>query len=233
MAEALALLAPAALIYLLAARGCGWPRRRAAAFCAGLALLALAAGLGDHPLARHMAAHALLVCGAAPLLVLGAPVSLALRRLPRAEARELAAVIAARPLRWLVNPVVAWTAFVAIQLAFHVTPLFEAALRQPLLHATEHAAFLLSALAFWDCAIGTDPVPGRPSVPLRALMLLGAMPAMDVSGVYLMAVGHGGAGAVMMLGSMPLALAAGLVGWRWLGLEEARAKRREAVGAAG
>jgi hypothetical protein len=59
------------------------------------------------------------------------------------------------------------------------------------------------------------------------------MPAMDVSGVYLMATGHGAAGAVMMIGSMPLALAAGVVGWRWLGLEEARAKRREALGAAG
>ena len=182
MAEALAVLAPIAAIYLLAAHGCGWPRRRAAAFLAGLALFAVAAGLGDEPLARHMASHALMVCGAAPLLVLGAPVSLALRRLPRAEARELAALIAARPLRWLVNPVIAWALFVAVQLAFHVTPLFAAALDHPLLHALEHAAFLLSALAFWDCTIGTDPIPGRPSPPLRALMLLTAMPAMDASG---------------------------------------------------
>jgi putative membrane protein len=233
VAEALAALAPIAAIYLLAARGCGWPRRRAAAFLAGLALLGVAAGLGDDPLARHMAAHALMVCGAAPLLVLGAPVSLALRRLPRAEARELAALIAARPLRWLVNPLIAWALFVAVQLAFHVTPLFAAALDHPLLHALEHAAFLVSALAFWDCAIGTDPIPGRPSPPLRALMLLTAMPAMDASGVYLMAIGHGAAGAAMMVGSMPLALAAGVVGWRWLDLEETRAKRREALGAAG
>ncbi len=233
MAEAFAALAPVATLYLLAVRGHSWPRRRSAAFVAGLGLLAVAAALGDDPLALHMAVHALIVCGAAPLLVLGAPMSLALRTLPQAQGRELAALMRSRPLRWLVSAPVAWTAFVVLQLAFHVTPLFGAALHHPLLHAIEHAAFLLSALAFWDCMIGIDPVPARPPAPMRALYLLSAMPAMDVAGVYLMAIGDGAAGAAMMAGSMPLALAAVLVGWRWLDLEEARAKRRDALGAAG
>jgi putative membrane protein len=226
-------LAPAAAVYLLAARGRAWPQRRSAAFIAGLALLAAAAGLGDHPLARHMAAHAVLVCGAAPLLVLGAPVSLALRALPRTQARELAALIRRPPVALLVHPAVAWTAFAGLQLAFHVTPLFRIALHDPTVHLIEHAAFLISALCFWDCAIGVDPIPQRPAPPLRALYLLAAMPAMDIGGVYLMAIGDGSAGAVMMAGSMPLALAACLVAWRWIELEEGRAKRSEALGAAG
>jgi cytochrome c oxidase assembly factor CtaG len=232
VAEALA-LAPAAALYLLAARSTEWPLRRSAAFIAGLAMLGVAAGLGDHPLARHMAAHAAIVCGAPPLLVLGAPVSLALRTLPRRQARELAALIRRPPLAWLVRPAFAWVAFVGLQLAFHVTPLFRIALHDPVVHGIEHASFLLSALAFWDCAIGVDPIPRRPAAPLRALYLLAAMPAMDVAGVYLMAIGHGSAGAVMMAGSMPLGLAAGLVAWNWLELEEGRAKRSEALGAAG
>jgi putative membrane protein len=232
VAEALALV-PAAAVYLLAARRSDWPLRRSAAFLAGLAALAVAAGLGDQPLARHMAAHALIVCAAAPLLVLGAPVSLALRALPRVQARELAALIRRPPLSLLVHPAFAWTAFVGLQLAFHVTPLFRLALHHPAVHVIEHAAFLLSALCFWDCAIGADPIPQRPAAPLRALYLLAAMPAMDVAGVYLMAIGHGAAGAVMMAGSMPLALAAGLIAWRWIEVEEGRAKQSEALGAAG
>ncbi len=67
---------------------------------------------------------------------------------------------------------------------------------------------------------------------MRAAYLLTAMPAMDVSGVYLMAQGHGSAGAAMMAGSMPLALAAGVLFWRWLVAEEATTRRREALGAA-
>lgn len=233
MVEALLLAAPAATAYLAAAARIRWPQRRCAAFLAGLGLFVAAAAIGDDPLARHMAGHALLVCGAAPLLVLGAPVTLALRALPRHQARRLAALLHSGAVRYFVHPAVAWTGFVVAQLAFHVTPLFEVALADPIVHVVEHAVFLATALPFWACAVGADPLPGRPSAPLRALYLLAAMPAMDISGVYLMAVGHGGAGAAMLAGSMPLALAATLVAWRWLQAEESRARRSEALGATG
>jgi cytochrome c oxidase assembly factor CtaG len=199
-----AALLPWAALYLYAARSVRWPRRRTLAFVGGLIALGAAAALGDQPLARHMFSHVLIVGVAAPLLVLGAPVGLALRALPRAERHRLAHLLRARPLRTLLHPVAAWLAFVATQIAFHLPPLLDLAPRHPLLHAA----------------------------PLRSVYLLAAMPAVDVAGVYLMATGRGAAGAVMLAGSMPLALAAVAATWKWLSAEEARARRKEALGAA-
>ncbi len=164
MLDAVLVVLPLGALYAIGAARSRWPLRRSACFISGLVALAAAAALGDEPLARHMAAHALIVCAAAPLLVLGAPVTLALRALPRDQARSLSLLFASRPVRALATLPVAWLAFVAVQLAFHVTPLFEAALSDPILHALEHGLFLITALLFWDCTIGIDPMP-RPGAP--------------------------------------------------------------------
>src|SRR5438034_6633712 len=105
----------------------GWPAWRAISFAAGMTALAGGLALSDATLAAHMAGHALMVTVAAPLIVLGRPVTLALRALPAAEARRLALIVRSRPVRIASHPLVAWSAFVGAQLAFHITPLFDLA----------------------------------------------------------------------------------------------------------
>jgi len=202
----------------------GWPLRRSLAFAAGLAVASVGLAMSDDALPAHMAGHALLVALAAPLLVLGRPVSLALRALSPSHARAIVRVLRSPVARAAASPVLAWSAFVGVQLAFHLTPLFRQALEVGWLHLLEHVLFIATALWFWSVALAVEPLPNRAPAPLRALLLLAAMPANDAAGAYLMATGHLAAGAVMIAGMMPLALAAVLVAWSWISAEERRAR---------
>jgi cytochrome c oxidase assembly factor CtaG len=217
-------------IYLAAARGVRrWPPRRTAAFGAGLAVAVAALVPSEGGLIAHMVGHCLLVAVAAPLLILGRPVSLALRRASAATRQRLLRLLRGRVARAILNPVVAWVAFVAAQLAFHVTPLLDLAARHEL-HGVEHAILLATALAFWSVALAVEPLPRRLGGAARAGFLLGAMPASDAAAVYLITGGHAAAGAAMVAGMMPLGVAAVLVGWSWIVAEEREASLNEALG---
>ena len=78
-------------------------------------------------------------------------------------------VLHARVVRVLTFPVVAWVIFAAVMWTSHFSPLFDAALEDPLVHDLEHAAFLGAALLFWWPALGVDPTPWRMPHPVRAL----------------------------------------------------------------
>ena len=152
-----------------AAYGCGARRlwrggrravsgRQAAAFAAGLAVVALALlspldGVAAALFAAHMAQHMLLIMVAAPLLVLGAPglpllVALAPRwRRRLARLRRRGDVAAGR--RLLRHPAVAWGLHVGALWAWHLPVPFQAALASPPVHAAEHASFLGTAVLFW------------------------------------------------------------------------------------
>lgn len=186
-------VAVAALAYAAAVprRGTGgtWPRRRTAAFVAGLLVMLVAADgppdvYAGRSFSAHMVQHLLLQLVAAPLLLLGAPV----RRILRADPvwmprRRLTGILRARALRPLGRPVVALLAFAVILVGSHLSPLYELALRHPAVHQIEHVAYLASACLFWWPVIGSDPVPGRPAAPARMLYLLLMMPVMALLGV--------------------------------------------------
>jgi putative membrane protein len=205
----------------------GWPAWRAVSFAVGLMALIGGLALSDASLPAHMAGHALMVSFAAPLIVLGRPVTLALRALEPDHARRLARLVRSRPVRVVSHPLVAWALFVGAQLAFHVTPLFDAALRDGALHEAEHSVFLVTALVFWSVALAAEPLPVRLAAPARFVYLLAAMPVNDAAGAYLMATGRPGAGAAMIAGMMPLGVAAVAIGWSWAAGEERRARVRE------
>jgi putative copper resistance protein D len=158
------------------------PRVRVWCWLAGLAVLLVATqsviGAYDTTLFTvHMAQHLLLTMVAAPLLLLGAPVTLLLRA-ASSELRQdlILPVLHSRVVRFLSHPIVAWTQFAAIMWASHFTGLFDAALEDPLIHVLEHALFLGSALLFWWPVIGADPGPRRLSHPMRLGYLLVGMP---------------------------------------------------------
>ncbi len=158
------------------------PRVRTIAFLAGIATIAVAlqSGIERYDTALfsvHMVQHILLTLVAAPLIALGAPVTLALRvASPRVRARWLLPVLHSQALRALAHPVVALLLAAGVMWAAHVSPLFDLALENRLVHDLEHALFLGSALLFWWPAIGLDPGPWRLSHPARLLYVFLMMP---------------------------------------------------------
>lgn len=206
---------------------------RIACLVAGLALLAAGFAVDDASLPLHMAGHGVVVSLAAPLIVLGRPVTQILRALPRATARDLVAVLRSRPMRLALWPPLAFLGFVAVQLAFHLTPLFGDALRDGPLHDVEHLLFLGTALWLWSVCLAVEPLPGGGWPPLaRAGLLMGAMMLSDIGSVKLMVDGEAAAGAAMTVSMMPLGLGAAGLLWASLVREERRAARREAFHAA-
>ena len=158
------------------------PRLRSVAFLGGLAAIAIAlqSGIERYDTALfsvHMVQHILLTLVAAPLIALGAPVTLALRvASPGVRRRWLLPILHSRPLRVLAHPVVAWLIFAAVMWAAHFSPLFDLALENQLVQYVEHALFLGAALLFWWPAVGLDPAPWRLSHPARLLYVFLQMP---------------------------------------------------------
>jgi len=185
-------LAAAAALYAFGvararARGRIVARGALVAFGAGLAILAAAlAGplddLCDRYLSWHMVQHLALSNIVAPLLVLGAPARVALGALPPAQARSLARALASKPVAFVTQPSVAWVQFVGVLYVVHLSPLYEAALENEVIHAGEHLLFLTSALIFWTPVLAVAPVPHASSHPVRILLLFLALPVTSFLG---------------------------------------------------
>jgi putative membrane protein len=212
------LLAAAALYRAGARRVRGWPGWRGACFAAGLAVLggALLVLDGRRSLTAHMAQHLVLVFAAAPLLVLGSPLSLALRATRARHAMRAA---------WVARPGVGWVALAMLMAVSQVPWLYAVTLRHPLAHVAEHAAWLGAAVLFWRVVAGADPVPHRPGPLGRLLYLLLFSAPMGATGAWLMwssapwYAGHSladqrDAGVLMLVGG-GLALAATTVAVAW------------------
>jgi putative copper resistance protein D len=200
---------------------------RLIALVAGLAALVAGLAVDDISLPLHMAGHGVVVALAAPLLVLSRPVTWMLRSLPRRAARRLAAALRSPALRAMLSPPLALFAFVAIQLAFHLTPLYGDALEDGPLHHLEHLLFLTSALWLWTVCLAVEPLPGRWPALARAGLLMAAMMLSDVGSVKLMVDGEAAAGAAMTVSMMPLGLGAAALVWASLLREERRQSRRD------
>lgn len=165
----------------LRTRGKRWSRWRSGSYGAGLAAVAVALvsplATEDQRFPAHMAQHMLLGMLGPVLLALSAPVTLALRTLPRAGR---VAVLRVLHLRWagdLAHPVTATAVLVAGLVMVYFTPLYEATLRHPLLHELVHVHFLAGGCLFAWTFIGTDPVPRRGSMKLRIALLFVALGA--------------------------------------------------------
>jgi putative membrane protein len=167
------------------------PIWRTAAFLAGLAaiLLALVSPIEAYEgqlFSVHMVQHMLLELVAAPLLLLGAPATLALRAAAPSVRRRLLSVLHSRFVAILSFPLLAWVLFAAVNWGWHLSSLYDQALENPLLHYVQHASFLAAALLFWWPVIGADPSRWRLPYPVRLFYLFLAMPQNSFLGVALM-----------------------------------------------
>lgn len=205
---------------------------RLIALVAGLGVLVTGLAVDDVSLPLHMAGHGVVVAVAAPLLVLCRPVSWLLRTLPRPTARKLVGALHSPLPRAALWPPLAFVAFVAVQLAFHLTPLYGIALEDGPLHYLEHLLFIVTALWLWSVCLAVEPLPDRWPPLGRAGLLMAAMMLSDIGSVKLMVDGKAAAGAAMTVAMMPLGLGAAAIVWASLLREERRAVRQEVAHAA-
>ena len=134
----------------------------------------------------HMVQHMLLELVAAPLLLLGAPATLALRAAAPSVRRKLLRLLHSWPLAVLTFPLVTWLVFAGVNWGWHLSDLYDQALENPPLHYMQHATFLAAALLFWLPVVGADPARWRLPRPARLFYLFLAMPQNSFLGVALM-----------------------------------------------
>jgi cytochrome c oxidase assembly factor CtaG len=171
-------------------------------------------------LAAHMLLHCALVAVLAPLIVLMRPVNRVLAVSTPVNRRRIEAALRSRPVRLLTAPAMAWSLFVGTQVAFHVSGLYDSSNVDPAADGVAHIVYALTALLFWEVAIGSAPLPRR----LTGIGLTVAMPAIDLSAAWLMVKGEPLAGAAMVAGMAPIGLAAAISAWRFARAEEAQAR---------
>ena len=176
-----------ATVYLLGLlrlrrRGDRWPVRRTVFWLCGVLVVFLVSGSGFSRYAMvlfsaHMAQHMMLNMYAPILLVMGAPMTLALRALPAGRgpwsARAvLLRLLHSRVLQVLSSMRVAVALFMLSLFALYFTPLFSILMSTRVGHLGMQAHFLLSGYLFFWTVIGSDPGPRRPPHLVRILVLL-------------------------------------------------------------
>ncbi len=195
-----ALVSYAAGVLRLRRRGDRWPPLRTAAWTAGVAACAAVTctgvgGYGMEMFSVHMVQHMVLSMLAPILLLLGAPLTLALRALPaagrgRTGPRELLVrLLHSRFARVVSSPLFTLPLFIASLYGLYFTPLFDLAMRSWLGHEIMLAHFVAVGLLFFWPIVGADPAPHRPAHPLRMLELFMGMPFHAFFGIAVMMAG--------------------------------------------
>ena len=185
-------------VWRLRKRGDAWPTGRIVAWLCGCVVLlfATSSGIGRYMPAMfsmHMAAHMLLSMLVPVLLVLGAPVTLALRALPAARGDDppgprewLLAALHSRVSRFLTNPIVATIIFVSGFYGLYFGGIFDVAVTSHAAHVAMNVHFLLTGYLFYWVVIGVDPTP-RPIPPIAKLaVVFASLPLHAFFGVVLM-----------------------------------------------
>jgi cytochrome c oxidase assembly factor CtaG/putative copper export protein len=192
-----------AVLYLLGVRrlrkrGDKWAVGRTVAWLLGCAtvLFATSSGIGRYAPAMfsiHMESHMLLSMLAPILLVLGGPVTLALRALPTSGKdgppgpREwLLAFVHSPVAKILTNPFVALFLFVGSFYGLYFSGLFDSALPNHWAHLAMNAHFLLVGYVFYWPVIGIDPAPHRLHPLGRLGLLFASIPFHAFFGIVLM-----------------------------------------------
>lgn len=169
-------------------RGDSWPPGRLVAWLIGCSalLFATSSGVrayGSAMFSVHMGEHMALNMFIPVFLVLGAPITLALRALPVAGAghppgpREWLLWMVHSPLsRFLSHPATAFVLFVGSLYAVYFTPIFDTLVRYHWGHEFMTLHFLITGYLFFWGIIGIDPGPKRLPFIGRLGMLFAVMP---------------------------------------------------------
>ncbi|RST13208.1 cytochrome c oxidase assembly protein [Streptomyces sp. WAC05374] len=179
-------------------RGDAWPVGRIVSFVVGVLSIALVmcTRLNDYGMVMfsvHMVQHMVISMLSPILLLLGAPVTLALRALPVASRRGakgprelLLALLHSRYMRIITHPVFTIPLFIASLYGLYFTPLFDFLMGSRPGHIAMMVHFLAVGLVFFWPIMGVDPGPHRPGYVMRMLELFAGMPFHAFFGIALM-----------------------------------------------
>src|SRR4051794_38493783 len=202
----LAVLSVVALIVYLGAvvrlrrSGVAWPWWRSLAWFGGTASLFAVTGTWFNGYSMllfsvHMTQHMVLSMIAPLLLLLGAPVTLALRTLPRGKGTAgapralLLEALHSRVARFLSHPLFTLPLFLGSLYGVYFTPIFDDLMADPAGHQVMLAHFLVTGLLFFGPILGQDPWPRNLDHPGRMLELLVPIPFHAFLGVAIMMAG--------------------------------------------
>ncbi|MEV7675621.1 cytochrome c oxidase assembly protein [Streptomyces sp. NPDC088752] len=178
-------------------RGDAWPVSRTAFFTVGVLTVALVmcTKLNDYGMVMfsvHMVQHMVVSMLSPILLLLGAPMTLALRALPVAGRgstgpRELLLkLLHSRYMKVVTHPGFTIPMFIASLYALYFTPLFDFLMGSKPGHIGMMVHFLMVGVVFFWPIMGVDPGPHRPGYVMRMLELFAGMPFHAFFGIALM-----------------------------------------------
>jgi putative copper resistance protein D len=174
-------------VVVLTRRGDKWPINRTIFFALGISVadFAVNGGLGVYShvaFSFHMVAHMALATVAPIGIVLGAPITLALRTLPIGRTpqergvRGIAlALLHSRYSRFLTNPIVAMLIFDGSMFALYFTDLFKWLMGYHFGHFFMEMHFFIAGFLFFASLIGVDPIPNKFPFVGRIVVILAAM----------------------------------------------------------
>jgi len=174
-------------VVVLTKRGDKWPVGRTVAFALGISAVdfATSGGLGlyaNFSFSYHMISHMVIGMIAPIGLVLGAPITLALRTLPQARNSQergirgsLIAVLHSKIGIVFTNPIVALVIFDGSLFALYFTDLFAMMMASHVGHLLMTLHFLAAGYLFFSVIIGVDPNPRKIPHLLRIVVLFAAM----------------------------------------------------------
>src|SRR5215207_1635263 len=204
----------------LHARGRSWPATRTAAFLSGL------------------------------VVVLGAPITLALQAGSRTTQRSILRLLRIVPVRVLTHPLTAWLLFGTSIVTLYFTPLYELSLRNEWFHVATHAYFVGAGCLFLAHVVGLDPIPHAFGYGARLLYVVVLLPFHTFVGVALLTMNtviaagwydqvertwgprpladqRTGAGVLWVAGELFGLLCIGIVVYQWMSAEERAAARHD------
>ncbi|WP_256641515.1 cytochrome c oxidase assembly protein [Streptomyces murinus] len=178
-------------------RGDTWPVARTFSYVIGVLtiMLVMCTKLNDYGMVMfsvHMVQHMIISMLSPILILLGAPVTLALRALPtagrgRKGPRELLLMLLhSRYMRVITHPLFTIPMFIASLYVLYFTPLFDFLMGSKTGHIAMMVHFLAVGVVFFWPIIGVDPGPHRPGHLMRMLELFAGMPFHAFFGIALM-----------------------------------------------
>jgi len=174
-------------VVVLTRRGDKWPVGRTISFALGISAIdfATSGGLGVYAhfaFSWHMVAHMVLGMIAPIGIVLGAPITLALRTLPQSRDGQergvrglLISALHSKYSKLITNPVVALAIFDGSLFALYFTSLFSGMMQSHQGHLFMNIHFILAGILFFHVIVGVDPNPRKVPHIVRIVILFAAM----------------------------------------------------------
>lgn len=198
----LAALLGISAIYIVAARRAGVQRSakphplwRSVCFLAGLTLLGVAVlspieHYGNRLLWVDFTGFLILTMIAAPLILLGSPLTLAFRVSNKTWRRRLRGVYRNRILAAVSFPAVTWLLFAVVTYLWQFSGLTDDAAQNVFLRDFQQISLLAVALLFWQPVLCADPQRWRLPYPLRALYVFVEMTHKGLFGGMFLSMNH-------------------------------------------